>query len=303
MAPFAPLRARLSSAATLLILVAASAIAQDGPGGPRATSARPLPDQDAFIAEARKKLEPDESLQSGYVYVETRREVTFDGQGRPASESIKVFESYPGLPGEDGRWDRLIAEDGRPVPADQLARQDRERQKRVRDLTARQAREGRKAHARQVRAWEEYRRETGEMIDDVFRVFEVKMLGREPIEGHDTIAFSLVPRPGAEARTRAGKLMGHFTVKAWVSEADHQVVRVDAEAIDTVSIAWGLLVRIHEGARFSFERRKVNGDAWLPARSSYTVNARVGLVKMMRRGGSSEYSSYRRYTEDGVPAR
>src|SRR5688572_31337474 len=45
-------------------------------------------------------------------------------RSRVTSESVKVYEVYPGLPGED-RYRRLIEEDGRPTPPDRLARQDR----------------------------------------------------------------------------------------------------------------------------------------------------------------------------------
>ena len=67
---------------------------------------RPLPDQESFLAETRKHLQTDSTLQNGYVYVETRREQKLDKDGRTREESVKVVESYPGFPGED-RWERL----------------------------------------------------------------------------------------------------------------------------------------------------------------------------------------------------
>src|SRR5512134_4018233 len=87
-----------------LVLAGATLAAQD----------RPLPDQESFLKETRKHLQTDSTLQSSYVYVETRREQKLDKHGRIRNESVKVFESYPGLPGE-ARWERLIAENGRPV--------------------------------------------------------------------------------------------------------------------------------------------------------------------------------------------
>ena len=86
-------------------------------GATLAAQDRPLPDQESFLKETRKHLQTDSTRQSSYVYVETRREQKLDKQGRIREESIKVFESYPGLPGE-ARWERLIAENGRPLPAD-----------------------------------------------------------------------------------------------------------------------------------------------------------------------------------------
>src|SRR5437868_7963570 len=97
---------------------------------------RPLPEADAFLKETRRHLQTDSALQSSYSYVETRREQKLDSQGRSTGESVKVFQSYPGLPGE-GRWERLISEDGKPVAAADLAKQDRERQKKAEDYARR----------------------------------------------------------------------------------------------------------------------------------------------------------------------
>src|ERR1700681_3473317 len=91
---------------------------------------RPLPDFSTFAAQVKAHLATDEERQSGYMFIERRTEQKLDGSGRPKDESVKVFEVYPGLPGED-RYRRLIEEDGKPVPQGQLAVHDRERQKKV----------------------------------------------------------------------------------------------------------------------------------------------------------------------------
>ena len=262
---------------------------------PAGAQERPLPDQQSFLEEVRKRLQTDEALQSGYTYVETRRQLKLDKSGRSTKETVKVFESYPGLPGEE-RWDRLIAEEGRPLPASALAKQDRERQKKAQKYARRLAEQPekiRQQHARDRAKWE---REMAEATGEVFRVYDIRMLKREAIEGHDTIAFSLTPRPESKPRTRDGKIMKNFTVWAWVSESDYELVRLEIEAIDTVSIGLGLLARVHKGTRGAFQRRKVNGEVWLPASASYTASARIALFKVMRVGGTSEFSDYRKFT-------
>jgi hypothetical protein len=294
-------RRRRSPALACVVVAACIALAVGGPPAawpvpPIAIAQeRPFPDQDAFLAEVRTHLQTDQALQSSYAYVETRREQKIDGKGRPTGESVKVFENSPGLPGER-RWERLIEEDGMPVPAGELARQDRDRQKKAQEIARRMDREPRKEHARQLRAWEEYQRETAATVDDIFRVFDIRPVGREIIDGHDTIAFRLTPRRDAKPRTRDGGMMRRFVVNAWVSERDYELVRLHAEATGTVSIGFGLLARIHKGARFAFERRQVNGEVWLPSTYSYSGTARVGLLKTIRRAGSSEFSHYRKFT-------
>ncbi len=267
---------------------------------------RPLPDPATFLPEVKKRLQTDQSLQSSYSFVETIRERKLDGNGRATSESVKVLENYPGLPGE-ARWERLISEDGRPVPEEELKKKDRERQRKAEEYARRMSEQPAKERARQEREWDKDRRETAKNVDDVFRVYDVRMTGREAIDGHSTIRFSLTPRPDAKPQTRDGDIMRHFMGTAWVSESDYELVRLTVEAIDTVGIGLGLLARVHKGARIAFERRKVNDEVWLPATASYSFSARVALLKMLRRDATLQFSNYRKFTVEtsssfGVPA-
>jgi hypothetical protein len=257
----------------------------------------PLPDQESFLSETRKHLQTDSTLQRSYVYVETRRELKLDKRGRTSQESVKVVESYPGLPGEE-RWERVISEDGQPAAPDELARQDRERQQKANEMVERLARNPAQELARQERALQKARRELDEVLRDIDHVFEIRMIGRERIEEHDTIAFVLTPRRDAKPQTHAGDQIRHFSVRAWVSEDDHELVKLEAEAIDDLKSGLGVLARLHKGARMSFLRRKVNGEVWLPAAVSYIGSARVGLLVTLRRSGTSEFSGYRKYSVD-----
>jgi len=258
---------------------------------------RPLPDQEVFLAEVRTRLQTDSSLQSSYMYVETRRERKLEKHGRVREQTERVFENYPGLPGER-RWERLIEEDGMPVAAETLEKQDHKRREEAEAIARKLVSQPAKENARQQREWEKQRREQQMAIDDIYRVFEIRMLGREVIDGHDTIAFVLTPRPGARPRTREGSQMRKFAVRVWLSESDHELVKLDAEAIDTLSFGFGLLARLHKGAKLSFIRRKVNGEVWLPAVASYSGSARVGVLVTLRRSATSEYSGYRKFLVD-----
>ena len=287
---------RVMTARVLPILVALGLLIAGSTSG---AQNQPLPDQQSFLLEMRKHLQSDRTLQRSYVYTETRRELKLDKDGRTREESVKVVESYPGLPGEE-RWERLIAENGRPVPPEELARQDRERQQKANEMVQRLARNSSKELARQEREVQKARRERDEAVSDIYDVFEIRMIGRERVEEHDTIAFLLTPRRDAKPKTRAGEEMRHFSVRAWVSENDHELVKLEAEAIDDLKFGFGVLARLHKGARLSFLRRKVNGEVWLPAVVTYKGSARVGLLVTLRRSGTLEFSGYRKYSVDTV---
>lgn len=258
---------------------------------------RPLPEFAPFIAQVKTKLQTDADAQTGYAFTEKQVEQKVDGQGRVKEEKVRLFEVYPGLPGKEP-YRRLIEENGKPVAPDKLAKKDRERQKEAeayaRTVTTRSEGDLQKAR----RDYDKAVRERTEAIDDIFNVFDVKMLAREPIDGHDTIAFSLSPKPDARPRTDSGKMMHHFAARAWISESEHELVRVQVESLDTVSFGLGLLARLHKGAVATYQRRKVNGEAWLPAKVTYGGSGRVLLVRTLRLGGYSEFSNYRKFTVD-----
>ena len=276
---------RLAVVPLLLVLVLTTAGAQE----------RPLPDFETFAAEVKRHLATDEERQSGYTFVERRVEQKLDGSGRTKDETIKVFEVYPGLPGED-RYRRQIEEDGKPVSPDKLAKQDRDRRKEVEAYARGLANVPRQRAA--AREQDKARREYSAAVDDLFRIYDISMLRREMVDGHETIVASLTPKARVKPLTDDGKVMRHFKAQAWISESDYELVRVEIEAIDTLSFGFGLLARIHKGTIATYERRKVNNEVWLPAEVTWTASARVALVRRLRLRGSSEFSSYRKFTVD-----
>jgi hypothetical protein len=254
---------------------------------------RPLPDVDVFMAQVRARLATDEMRQSGYMYRERRTEEKLDAMGRTVHSSEKVFEVYPGLPGET-RYRRLIEEDGRPIPSGTLSSEDRKRQRLAQDYVNRLATTAGRAEDAQRRDQE--RRDEAAAIDDIFRVYDIRLVGREWVEGGETIVATLTPRIGVTARTDDGKMMRHFTARAWISEAEYEVVRVEIDALDDLSIGWGLLARVHKGAHATYERRKINDEIWLPAEVTWSGAGRLLLVKRVRERGRSEFFGYRKFT-------
>ena len=201
---------------------------------PASTQDRPLPSPEPFLKEVRTRLETDASRQFGYSYLETRRRTSLDGKGRRRDESVTVLESYPGLPGEGERWDRVLERDGKTVPAAELRKADDNRRKKAERIARTLSAQTPADRARIDRERAAARRERAEMVDDVFVVYDIAMLGRERLDGHDTIAFSLRPRPESKPRTREGRMLKAFRGRAWVSESDFELARLDVEAIDAV---------------------------------------------------------------------
>ena len=259
---------------------------------------RPLPDLQTFLAQARTRLQTDNERQRAYIYVETQRERKLDGKGGVRSEKMKVVESYPPLPGEGERWERVLEDNGRRKTEAELARQDADRRQTAESLAKRLTTASASDRAKAVRAYQQDRKEALDRINDIFVVYEIAMTERERLDGHDTIALTLEPRPNARPKTREGKWMQYFRSRAWISETDHELVKLDVAAIRDANIGFGMVARMNKGTEMTFTRRFVNGEVWLPARADYTIKARVLMLKRYLQGGTIEFSNYRKFSVD-----
>ena len=96
--------------------------------------------------------------------------------------------------------------------------------------------EARAKHARDVA---EERQKEHDTIEEIFRVYEMRIVGREDLRGYQTIVGTLEPRPSYKPRTDDGQVMKRFRARVWINEADYQLARVDLEAIDDVTYRVG----------------------------------------------------------------
>jgi hypothetical protein len=259
---------------------------------------RPLPEQESFLEQVRLHLQPDDARQNSYAYTATMRRTRFDGAGRPRPALITVTESYPGFGPGEPRWERTIEENGVRVSDAELRKKDAERQKKAEEYARRLQNQSERAKIARDRDKERAKLE--EAIDDVFRVYTIALVGRDTVDGHDTIVCAFTPKARAAPRTREGKWLRAFEGRAWISETDYEIARLDVDAVQDISLGFGLVARIHKGAKLSFQRRKINGDEWLPAAAQYSLSARILLLKGLREEGTVEFSDYKKFSVDTV---
>ena len=67
---------------------------------------------------------------------------------------------------------------------------------------------------KESRQQDKARQEYSAAVEDIFRIYDIQMLRREPIDGLDTILATLTPKPGARPQTDDGKIMRHFKARA-----------------------------------------------------------------------------------------
>lgn len=280
------------------VMVAALLLAAAGALGEQS---RPLPDRDRFFAEVQKRLASNDIIQSRYSYRQKSTELKLNPFGRMGTGPVLVHEVYP-HPDENLTYRRLIERDGRPLSAAEIAEQDRDYLRRREDWNRRMAREGESARKLRLRRAQEARERDEARAREALDVFDFAIAGRDTWEGHPAIIISFAPRPGAQPRTREGRIARGFAGRVWVHEFEHEVMNVEATAIDDVSFGFGIIARLHEGSTVKFVRQRIDGR-WMPTESRFEGTGRALLVRKVVIKFWREYSDYRPFEPDELPSR
>lgn len=283
--------------ATLPGVMALVAVTAGRPGAQPA----PLPERERFFAEVQRRLASNDIIQSRYSYRQKSTELNLNPFGRMGTGPVLVHEVYP-HPDEKLTYRRLVERDGRPLTAAEIAEQDRDYLHRLADWNQRMAREGESARKLRLRRAQEGRERDEARAREALDVFDFAITGRETWEGHPAIVISFTPRYGAQPRTREGRIARAFSGRAWIHEFEYEVMNVEATAIDDVSFGFGIIARLHKGSTARFVRRRVNGR-WMPTESRFDGTGRALLVRKVVIRFWREYSDYRPFDPDELPAR
>jgi hypothetical protein len=274
---------------------ASPAVAQ--PVQPAQPMDAPLPDVKAILDKVKSRIRLDRELQSQYTYLEKRSDVKLSKLGKVTVGPARTFEVYPSA--KPGRtYKRLVEIDGKRLDAAELERRDTAHRQHLLDMIEQEKNETPQMRAKREQQEAKDLREQRELIDDAFAIFEVKLTGREMLEGQRVIAATLTPRQNVQTKSDEGKWMKRFKGRAWVSDDDWQVAKVEMEALDDISIGWGLVGRVHQGSKFTFTRTKVNGEVWLPVQMKFEASGRTLLFRKFQIFTVTSYSDYKKFNVD-----
>jgi hypothetical protein len=259
-----------------------------------AVSPPSIPDATELIGKVRANLQLDNKLLTQYTYLERRSDVRVSKLGKVTVGPERTFEVYPS--GRRGRtYKRLVEVDGKRLDAAELDRRDEEHRQAVLAGVEREKNESPADRAARLKKDADDERERNQVVDDGFAVYDIKLAGQEARDGCQMTVASLTPRPNAVTRTELGGYFKKFKGHAWVCQDDYQVARIEMEAIDDITIGWGLLGRVHEGSKFTFTRKKVNGEIWLPAEAKFEASGRTLLFRKFQLFTVTSYSDYKKF--------
>jgi hypothetical protein len=236
-----------------------------------------------------KDLENDKR-QRDYTYVERVEAHKLDGHGavkKIESRTLEILQIY----GED--VERLTAKDDKPLPADEVKKEDDKIQKMIDKRKNESEADRRKRLDKEEKSREEDRKFVLEIAD----AFNFRLIGSEAIDGRDAWVLEGEPRPGYEPKQRGAKILSKFRGRVWIDKADTQWVKLDITAIDTISVGF-VLARIHRGTHVVIELTRVNDEVWLPKHLHLHLDARLALLKSYDEDVDQTYRDYRKFRAD-----
>ena len=254
-----------------------------------------LPDTRAFLDEVRQNLRSDNALLEQYTFSEVFTEKKLDSKGAVKKTKVETYEVYPSV--EPGRlYRRLVARDGRKLSEEELADQDRKQEEKTQRRERRRAEEDEAARQKRLAKKEANRAKEQAVVDEVFLMDDIRIVGRESVDGRPTIVLEFAPKPGYKPVTDGGKVIQKLGGRAWIDEEDRQLVRLEAHLLDTLGVGPAGIARLQKGASAYFVRRKVNGEIWLPSEAHFSGAAKALLVFSSRVDILSKYFDYRKFS-------
>jgi hypothetical protein len=249
---------------------------------------QPPPDLDAFARKVREVIRLEYAEPSRFNYVEQGREVDISMLGKVSVGPLQTFEVRQDPPRE--AWRRLIAVEGKPLDAADLARKDAEHRTKV----ERERSETPRQRAARLKKGADELKERDEVLDDAERVFAFSFIARERIDGQPTVVVALTPRPNARVTTSDGQRMKLFAGRMWVSEGDHHIARVRLHAVDSVTVGWGVVARVEPGSGFDFVRKKFAGT-WVASELTIEGSGRTLLFRKFQIKTVTTYFGHHAY--------
>lgn len=248
----------------------------------------------SMLRAALTKLQEADRQLADYSYARynIRRELTSGGKVK-SERTLLARRDF-----EDGfGFIHPMQRDGKPVP----------------DAEVQQSHESARAQAAQVRSMTPAARakieaDTGirsreqAWLKEFPDALEYRKAADEIVNGRRTLVLECSPRKGYKAGNIRARVFEKVRGKIWMDAADGEIVRVDAEVFDTVSIGWGLVGKIQKGTRFHLERRRLANGNWLPDSQSIRFAANYLVFKSLAQEEITRYSEYRHKSSLSVRA-
>ena len=253
-------------------------------------------DINALLREVALNQDAIEQRVTEYSFKQKETDRTINSKGEVKKETVKIYEVFP-LPNREP-VQKLISENGVPLPAERAAKEDKRVQEeflkaeRERDKDAQEA-------ARRRAEREKKNDEDGDPAISMFlRACDFVSPRRERFEGRESIVFDFRPRANFKPKTREESLIAKLVGVVWIDPVDKQVMRLEARLAEGFKMGGGLLVSLKPGAALVMEQTRMVEGVWLPRFAQINLSVKVLLFAGGDFNKTIEWSDYRHFSGD-----
>ena len=251
-----------------------------------ATEAAPLPDIGKLLLDVERNQKAAEAARKDYTYHVHFEQTELDGKGNVKKTTVTDSESVT-INGV--RVDRVVARDGKPLTAEEAAKESERIDKEVaKDKERREKREG-KGQETDSR---------GDQIISASRILELGTFSnprRVELDGRSTIVADYAGDPNAKTRQTAEGIIRDLVGTVWIDEKGRALVRAEGHFRNDYKIGGGLVADVRKDSSFSARFVRINDEVWLPAAIEGQGRVRVLLVSGFNGRIHMTASDYRKF--------
>ena len=247
-------------------------------------------DPRTLIEKSLQRDQRDDELARQYAYLETSAEQEWkNGQRTKRQTQTHEIMSLYGQP-----YRRLVAKDGKRL----TGAEQRKEQDKVDKLAAERARETPAQREKRLAKYAEERRRRRAFLLEIPKAYSFQLAGETAVAGRGAWMIDATPIASYQPKDSRAMMLTKFKGRFYVAKQDSTLLKLEAEAIDSVSFGL-VLARLDRGARFSLEKIHVNNELlWMPARIKVEFDARLALLKKIRVDLQIDYSDFRKFQSE-----
>ncbi|MEZ5404241.1 MAG: hypothetical protein R2729_31470 [Bryobacteraceae bacterium] len=234
----------------------------------------------SLVKASLQGLNRETELREKYLYNVYNESIEFDSSGKTVKRTETAWEMVD----VDGVLLRkLTARGGKPISDAERAAEETSLKARAAEWNSTPPEDRPKARRAEHMAW----------LQEFPEALDYTLVGDAKMGGRDVTVLAFEPRPGYKPRNIRARVFEKMRGKLWIDKSERELVRVEAEMFDDVNIAFGLFGKIAKGTQFALSRRHVGEKAWLVDWQRFRFDARILLVKSIRRQEVNKFDAFR----------
>ncbi len=250
-----------------------------------------LPDLKALVQQVTDNQAQIDRLLEQYTWTQdvTSRELDKNGVLKEKNAETQEITHYRGF-----QVERTIARNGLPLTADELEKENKRVEKRLRDIEKR-------ANEREAKLRKGQTNDAPEpdgpdfTIGAMLRGARLLNPRREQFRGRAVIVFDFAPNPDFKPKNMFEKFSQKSAGAVWIDAKALQVARLEGGL--TEGLKFGGFLGAVKGAAFLWEQTPVNDEIWLPTFSEFNLGARA-LFFGLSFNQTVRYRNYQRFKVD-----